>query len=960
MPQSLASRIVHMPEAFDPAAARDALAAVGAEGRLPEEAERLLIGAFGSAPYLARLARRFPNEVSTMLRQPPEEALEAELTALAEAGTADNADVLDTALRRGKAKIHLLSALADLGGVWDLDEVTSAMTRTADAALAAALSAHARLLRLKDDRAPGYFIVALGKHGAGELNYSSDIDIAAFYDPEAEDALDAETAVRLTRRIVASLSRQTMDGYVFRVDLRLRPDPLSTPIALSADAATRYYESAAQTWERAAWVKARVAAGDAAAGADFLSSFRPFIWRRSMDYGAIGEFAAIMRQIGDEESTGYAPGLNIKRCPGGIRHIEFFAQAQQLLWGGRDDSLRSPQTLAALTALLNAGKITVDDCAILAGAYRRLRDIEHRIQMLADKPSQEIPLDASDRARLAMLSGTPSIAEFEKEVLNVTGRARAICGRLFADVPRPETPLLFEGPEPGGTTLRCLTGLGFDDPAAAWAMFNGWVAGQPRALRSGRARALARRLAPRIAEEIGGTASPGATLVRFDEFLRALPAGVQILSMLEREPKALTDLIDTLALSPRLARDLAGRPDALEAFLALDLKELAPEALEQRIGGEIGSARDLEEALDRARRLTRETMFLIAMAVLREEENADHASEFYVALAGALIRALLPWVERDFRRRYGTMDGAFAVIAFGSFGASEMTVRSDTDIVMVYDAPEGAQSQGERPLYAETYFGRMAQRFVSALSAPTAEGLLFHIDLKLRPFGDAGPVASAYSAYEHYYRSQAWTWELMALTRARVVAGSPSLGARLTGLIRDVLVQPRDAGAVARDVADMRARLMREKPPAGFWDLAQSPGALTDVRFTVQYLQLTHAARTPSVLRPHTRDAIVALKEAGALSDAEAAALNGSAQMHLDLAQLFALAAEGSFDPETATPRLQARLARACGVNDLGELRARIETVRRAARQVFENRVGQAATESAGDAVQDMQGREKE
>ncbi len=953
MPQSFLQRLSAAPAPYDAEAGAHALDALRAVGRFPARAGPLLAGALGSAPYLARLARRFGDALPDMLAQSPEQALERELDALRAAAQAESPEALDAALRTAKARIHLLTALADLGGVWELEDVTKAMTEAADAALQSAAAAHARFLGAPEAASSGYFIIALGKQGARELNYSSDIDIAAFYSPAAIPHQDPGAfCTRLTRRIVSSLSQQTADGYVFRVDLRLRPDPLSTPVALPVEAAIRYYESSAQTWERAAWIKARVVAGDAEAGARFLQSLQPFVWRRSMDYAAISDMASIMRQIADggAAESGGAAGLDVKRCAGGIRHIEFFAQMQQLLWGGRDDTLRLPATLAALEALAQAERADTEDCAILAGVYRRLRAVEHRIQMLEDQPTQEIPADDPGRARLALLSGASGSRAFESGLLAEIGQSRGICSRLFADVPVDDAQLGFDGPEPPPAVLRRLGELGFADAPAAWEVFSGWTAGQPRAMRSERARGLARRLAPRIAAELGATSAPDAALVRFDEFVRALPAGVQLLSMLEREPRLLADLIDTLTLSPRLARELSQHPEALEAFLAFDAAALAPAALEQRIGGEIGGASGLEEALDRARRLTRETMFLIALAVLRGEETAGHASEFYAGLAGALIRALLPRAEADLRRRYGAIDGEFVVIGFGSFGASEMTVRSDTDIVMVYDAPEGAQSAGERPLHAETYFGRLAQRFVSALSAPTAEGLLFHIDLKLRPFGDSGPVASRLSAYEHYYRTEAWTWEKMALTRARVAAGSAALGRRVTALIRDVLTQQRDPAATATDVADMRARLEREKPAAGFWDLAQPPGALTDVRFTAQYLQLVTAARAPEVLQPSTLDAIAALRGAGALSQAEADALSEAARLHLDLAQLFALAAEGPFDPENVSQRLRGRLARAGGVESFAELEKRVASARQAARNVFEDKVLGARDGNGGPA----------
>jgi len=949
---SLAARITQAPEPHDADHARDALAAIDIAPAEPARA--LLLGAFGCSPYLARLGRGHPGLLRETLETPPDSQLQQILAAFSEAGVrAADAAALDAALRRAKRRLHLLTALADLGGVWGLEAASEALSDGADAAIRAAFRAHARFMAqsgrlpealLGEEGLEGLFVIALGKLGSRELNYSSDVDLAVFFDraPLVERGVEepGQLCARLTRRAVGALEEQTEDGYVLRVDLRLRPDPASTPPALSVDAAANYYESFAQTWERAAWIKARPCAGAPGPAEAFMNRVRPFVWRRTMDYAAIEEIEGLMRQI-EAASGGHTKpaGFDLKRGPGGIRQIEFFAQTQQLLLGGRDPSVRAPRPLDALEALERRGDVPARDRRRLTSVYRALRVAENRLQMVEDQQTHHAPVDPERRLRAARICGRGSLQAFDDWLARDTGEARAICQDLFGPVdenPR-EAGLIFDGPDPPAPTLEKLEALGFSQPEQIWETVRGWQIGKPRATRSERARALIKRLAPRVVIAAAETGHPNAAFLRFSEFLNGLPAGISLLSMLDREPQLLSDIVDALGLAPRLAKALARRPEALEAFVAPASEALEAEDIEAGAQRAVGSARDFEEALDNTRRFARETLLRVGIATLRGQEAAGEAGRARVRVAESLVSALLPAARAEVERIYGALDAAVAIIGMGSFGAGEMTYASDLDLMLIFEPGDMTQSQGDgRQLTVETWCVRVLQRLVSALSVETAEGPLFNVDLQLRPSGNAGPVVVRLNAFERYYRDEAWTWEMMALTRARPVAGDEALRARAATALRELLAAERDPVRTAADVADMRDRLSREKPPRGAWDLKRAPGGQIDLEFTVQHLQLVHASRHPEVLSPSLFDAVNALANAGVISQDQAGELARAARLNLDLSQLFALAVEDRFDPETAPEKLKLRAARAGGVDSFEALEALLADTRRRVRAAYD------------------------
>lgn len=955
----LHSLIAAAPEPHDAGFADDLLGELPIE--IPGGAEDLLRGVFGCSPYLARICRTDPQLLADVLERAPQESLDAALTAFARAGRiAEDEDALNRDLRAAKRRLHLLVALSDIGGVWDLDAVSRAMSDGADAAIQAAFLAHARFMAergriaedaVTDEGLAGLFIVALGKLGSRELNISSDVDLAVFFDRQRLLDLGVEEpgrlCTRLTRRAVGALDEQTADGYVARVDLRLRPDPASTPLALSVEAAANYYESFAQTWERAAWIKARACAGDTVTGQEFMRRMFPFVWRRSMDYGAVEEIENLMRQIEAAAGRHDEPaGFDLKRGPGGIRQIEFFAQTQQLLHGGRDASLRTRATLPALAALRARGDVDARTEARLREIYEALRITENRLQIIEDQQTHDAPEDDDRRRRLARLCGRESLASFDAWLAGDTAAAREICEGLFEPVERDprEADLIFDGPDPADATAKRLKELGFNNPEQVWETVRGWLIGKPRATRSERARRIMRGLAPRIVLAVAETGHPNTAFLRFSEFLNGLPAAVNILSMFEREPKLLTDIVDALGLAPRLAKSLASRPEALEAFVAPGVDALEFENLREEAQKVVESARDFEEALDNTRRFARETLLRVGIEALRDQAAAGEAGRARVRVAEALVAALLPSVRREIERLYGYLDARVALIGMGSFGAGEMTYASDIDLMMVYEAGEQSESvDGPRSLTPETWCARLMQRLVSALSVETSEGPLFNVDLQLRPSGNAGPVAVRLGAFHRYYQREAWTWEMMALTRARMVGGDPALSDEVADLLRNLLRSKRDTRETAKDVADMRRRLSREKPSRGYWDLKRAKGGQIDLEFTVQYLQLIHAHEIPDVLSPSLFESLNALADAHILTQEEAGAMAHAARLNLDLGQLFALAVETQFDPETAPEKLKMRVVKASGADSFADLEAMLDRYRLMTRQAYERIVLSAA-----------------
>ena len=917
---------------------------------------RLLSGVFENSPYLTVLATRDAGRLAQILSAIPEAEF-ARLSGIfteAMAGASDAA-AAKRALRQYKNAVALLTALCDLGGVWPVMKVTRILTEAAD--LCVALSVRSLFSRAhtagqwaspdpeQAEAGSGYFVLAMGKQGAFELNYSSDIDLIVFFDRDRSRLTtggDLQTfLVRLTRDLVALLEERTPDGYAFRTDLRLRPDAGATQVALSTIAAHGYYETVGQNWERAAFIKARTCAGDIEAGEIFLDELTPFIWRKYLDFAAIADVHAMKRQIHAHKGIGDIAilGQNVKLGRGGIREIEFFAQTQQLIAGGRQPDLRVRETLGALEALERRGWVQGLVVADLTKAYQFLRRLEHRLQMVADEQTHEMPSTDAGLERIARFSGYDDTEAFCSELKTTLETVERHYATLFEDAPelsRAGSNMVFAGATDDPKTLEELKRLGYSQPDQVLAIVRGWHHGRTPAVRSARARERLTEVQPLLISVLADTVDPDSAIASFDRFLSELPAGVQLFSLLKANPSLLRLIADIMGSAPRLARILSKRRRLLDAVLDPQALASATDAseIDRILSTEFADARrqteidPMQDILDRARVVGGEQGFLIGVRVLTGSISAGEAGSAYALVAERMVDALLREVRRELEREHGRVPGGEdCVIAMGKLGGREMTASSDLDLILLYDYEEGAaQSDGPRPLAPSHYYTRLTQRLITALSAPTAEGALYEVDMRLRPSGQKGPVATKLSSFVSYQADEAWTWEHMAMTRARVIAGSPDLKARVTTAIRDILVKPRDRAKIAADVLDMRNRIAAEKGSNQIWDLKQVRGGLVDLEFIAQYLQLVAAHAHPDVLDQSTLGALGRLAEAGDLDKTAALDLIEAGKLVHALTQILRLSLDHPFDPKTAPAGLKALLARAAGLSDFAVVEAALKS----------------------------------
>jgi len=941
---------------IDPRPADRLLDAVEALGPLSPQARSALAPIFGASTYLAGLARRDPARLVRLLESDPDAHLEALLGAT-RALAAELPETVGPGLRRLKAEIHLLTALADLGGVWNLDQVTGALARFADAALATALASAALAeiaagrMRPVDDPShgpvPGFFCIAMGKHGALELNYSSDIDISIFFEPErlplAEGIEPQAFAVRLTHRLAELMQERTGDGYVFRIDLRLRPDPGSTPPAVTAAAALDYYETVGQNWERAAFIKARPCAGDLPRAAAFLQELEAFIWRKNLDFAAIADIHSIKRQIHihkvDDRLS--AKGADLKLGRGGIREIEFYVQTQQLILGGRRPGLRSFRTLEALDALAGEGHVSPQARDDLREAYDRLRALEHRVQMLADEQTHRLPESEAERRRVAALSGYDRLRVFDAAVERILKTVNRRYGELFPG----EEPLssrfgslIFTGVDDDPETLKTLSRMGFSQPAQVSQTIRAWHHGHIAATRSERGRELFTRLAPRLLEAAHAAGAPDAAFLRFGAFFSRLSSGVQLQSLFLAQPALFELIVEVMAFAPRLADTLARRPAALDAMLdPAFFGDIDPDEDRQALRAAVAGAGDFESAMDTVRRQHREQAFRVGVQVMSGSAGAEAAGRAFAGLADASIEALAPAALAEATRMGGALDGQVAVVALGKCGSREMSAGSDLDLMTLHRAAAPDALSALKGWPAEVFYARFTQRLVAALSLPTSEGELYEVDMRLRPSGAKGPVAVAFPAFSAYYETEAETWEFMALTRARVVWSShPVFAADVTDAIEAALRRPRDVAVLAREVRDMRALIAEEKPASGVWDMKLAPGGLVDIEFAAQFLQLAHAP-AGGPLRAGTAEALEALAAAGLAG--QVGPLLEAWILQQNLTQMLKLALGDGDDPADQPEAFRRKLARAGGARDFRSLATRLARARKEALSACERLV---------------------
>lgn len=931
----------------------------------------LLESIFGNSPFLTNCLLLDGDVLPAVLAQGPQPVLE-ELGRFVNASAATENDTgrLMLALRQARRRVALTVAVADIMGSLPLEGVTRALSDFADAAVNGAARHLLQRGINAGDLAPahtdnplersGLVILGMGKLGARELNYSSDIDLILLYDPDIARYTGKRTIqdffVRLARDLLRILQERTDAGYVFRTDLRLRPDPASTPLALSVLAAETYYEGMGQNWERAAMIKARAIAGDLQAGETFLKRLRPFVWRKHLDFAAIQDIHSIKRQI--HAVKGHrniaVAGHNIKLGRGGIREIEFFAQTQQLIWGGRNPELRQSSTCAAIEALVAAGRVRSETAAEMIEAYRFLRVIEHRLQMIEDRQTQTLPTAPAELEAFALFAGFDSAAAFSETLLRHLGNVEDHYAELFEEAPSLGGPgnLVFTGTDNDPETVKTLGRMGFSDGASVSTVIRGWHHGRYRAMRSTRARELLTEIMPRLLDVLCKTANPDLAFARFDEFLGRLPAGVQLFSMLYANPALLDLLAEIMGSAPRLAEHLSRNAGLLDAVLVKGFFDAMPDRdhLRADLRLQLKQANDYQDVLEIVRRWTKDRQFQVGVRILRGMMGADDAGGPLADIADCAIAELQPHVEVEFARVHGRLPGdGLVTVGLGKLGSRELSFTSDLDLIFIYDVPEGSDtdeglhdllSDGRKPLAPMHYYARLAQRMINAITAQTGEGLLYEVDMRLRPSGNQGPIASTLGGFLRYQTESAWTWEHMALTRARAVAGSPAVMERIERSIRAVVCQPRDPQKVAEDVADMRARIAQQFPGDRLWDLKYCPGGLIDIEFLAQYLQLRHGAAHAELAVPGTLETLERATAAGVIPRETGADLQATLRLWHKLVGYLRLTVGSTTPVETWPDSVRRSLVAAGGAVDFGDLERNISAVAARTRRHFIDIVG--------------------
>ncbi len=891
---------------------------------LPEALRDLCAQTAGCSPYLRSLMQREAEFVYQISRSSADAAVEDTLSGISKIEFSD----LKPELRRIKRQIALLTALADLGGIWRLEQVTSVLTQLAEQALDHALQtlvgreiARGKLPGMSEGDAAdaaGMCILAMGKMGAYELNYSSDIDLICLFD-ETRYAPDdyhevRASFIRVTRALTAIMADVTGDGYVFRTDLRLRPDASVTPVCIAMETAERYYESVGRTWERAAFIKARPCAGDIAAGERFLQRLTPFVWRKHLDFAAIQDAHDMRLRIRDHKGLARKielSGHNMKLGFGGIREIEFFTQTRQLIAGGRDPNLRVRGTIEGLDRLAQAEWIDVDAAAQLTAHYRSHREVEHRLQMIGDAQTHDLPSNSEGFDVLARFSGEENTSSFQTDLTEKLHEVATLTEAFFA-------------PEETGENESVKSYL------ERWHSFP--------ALRSERAVASFKRLFPPMLNSFQAAADPSGALNTFEQFLRGLPAGVQVFSLFEANPSLGRLIVDICTASPALATYLGRNARVLDAVIGGTFFEPWPgkDVLRDSLVAELAQFEDYETKLDATRRWQKEWHFRIGVHHLQGLISPEDAGAQYADLAEAVVCALLPVVNDHVAKRHGKAPGRGAVVVgMGSLGAGKLTSRSDLDLIVVYDADGVEASDGPRPLATRSYFARVTQTLVTALSAPTAEGRLYEVDMRLRPSGQSGPVATSLQSFESYQKNEAWVWEHLALTRARPFAGDETLVADVDAVRSDVLQTSGKDAVVRKETQEMRDRLA-QAGQHGIWDVKAGPGGAQDIDLFAQAASL--AAGSTAMSSEDWLASAVVMKWC---SSDEAEALSTARKLFWRTTQASRLSIEGTFDPQSVGAGGVALMLRDTECDSIDNLIELLEKCRNQAKEVIDRVMAQ-------------------
>ena len=889
------------------------------------------MSANGNSPARADAVERaerfspFLREAMLALRQVKDAFVNSGAESAIEVALSASHGEVEAGLRHQRYGLALAVALGDLAGELPLESVTEALSRFADRAIDRALN-QALVERVPEGEPAGMAVIAMGKLGSRELNYSSDVDLLLLFDPETlprrakDDA--GEAAVRIGKRLIELLQRRTADGYVARVDLRLRPSPEVTPIVIPVNAAISHYESSALPWERAAFIRGRACAGDIALGQRFLKAIEPFVWRRSLDFGVIDDVRQISARIRDHFAQGatIGPGYDLKRGRGGIREVEFFIQIQQMIHGGRDPSVRMPATLDAIDALVAAGRLDEGSARKLAKGYRVLRTIEHRLQMVEDAQTHVLPSRPDALENVAHLHGLRSSAD----LLALLKPHVEAAGTIFDSLSPEGQSGLSNDPD---ILQGELESLGFSDVPAAARHVAAWRSGRARSLRSPAAQAAFEAMLPGLMQSIASGADPDRALNRLSDIVERLSSGVNLFRLLEARPALARLLAKILAHAPALADQLARRPELFEGLFDASSFEMPPPAEEfAKLLTDAMRGHPYDIALDRARRLVNERRFALGVQLIDRRRDPLEVANGYSRVAEGTLIALAQAAVREFEQAHGRfLGGELLILGLGRLGGCELTHASDLDIIYLHTGKAGAVSDGAKPLGPNDYFNRLSSRVTAALSVPTAAGPLYDVDTRLRPEGAKGMIAVSLDAFERYQREGAWTWEHMALCRARPVFGSDEMRTRAERIIEEVVGESRDEAQTVRDAAKMRAEMERHKPPQSALDVKLGPGGLVDLEFAVHVLQLTRHLG----LDPRLEVALRQLLDHGLISER----IVQSQKLLTRMLVMMRLVAPGDVKPTAETWQL---VAEVCGASSWDELLAEHDEARQCIRELWD------------------------
>jgi len=858
--------------------------------------EILLKGILTHSSYLTQLMSKYPDLTQDVLTKPLEPLFKKLLHDIQNGITPEiSKQSMMTILRRTKQKASLLIAMADIANIWDLDQVTSALSQLADTCMQSALEhlisdySTRGVLDKKNIHNCGYTVIAMGKWGGHELNYSSDIDFIILYDPERflnDENKVAQIANQLTRDLIDIFDKRTVDGYIFRTDMRLRPDPASTPLAISITTADHYYNTMGQNWERSAFIKARPIAGDFGTANTFMAMMKKWIWRQDMDFETIQDIHSIKRQINAQQKgiqEGDFLSRNVKLGYGGIREIEFFVQTQQLIYGGQDATLRSAETLLTLNALYASEHITKQARDQMTASYCYLRKTEHRLQMVSDLQTHNLPASIDKMQVFAQFMGYDTYNNFIDDLSAHLSNVRKHYGALFEDAPDLSSHgnLMFTGTENDPATLRTLGKMGFTETSRVADLIRGWHYGRDPVTESLRARQILTELTPSFLEVFGKTAFPDEAFFNFDKFFSTLEDGTSLLSMFYQNRDMLHLVAEIFGTSYSMSNDLSQHPALFEGLLTKDLfkplpqKDKLKDTLDKRL------LLTQQDPVDCIKRWARGKRFQAGLHIIKHITQPEDCGLFLSDVAELSIQAVLSIIQTDFEDHHGSIPkGSYSIIALGRLGSQQMSALSDIDLIAVYDAPKDAHNAQTPLLSASQYYTKLTQTLIAAISTTTSsEGPLYEVDMRLRPSGNSGSIATEFSGLVDYYKNNAWVWEHMSLIRARAVAGDVDFGKAIQTHIHDILCHQGKNSQLRTDIKNMRKKVAQEFPTDNFWDMKYRCGGLMDIMFIVQYLMLRHAPQYPDILQRDIKSGLLKLQEYDLISKQAAQDLKDMLQL---------------------------------------------------------------------------------